>query len=82
MPHAVCRRLAAHSFGTDDGPIHSSASDRQAFENELTADKLKEMKANWRQNKTKLASCRKEVKSKGLAGDDRWFYVEDCMGKP
>jgi hypothetical protein len=47
----------------------------------LTADKLKEMKANWRQNKTKLASCRKEVKSKGLAGDDRWFYVEDCMGK-
>jgi len=26
-------------------------------------------------------SCRKEVKSKGLAGDDRWFYIEDCMGK-
>jgi hypothetical protein len=47
----------------------------------LTADKLKEMKANWRQNKTKLVSCRKEVKLKGLAGDDRWFYIEDCMGK-
>jgi hypothetical protein len=47
----------------------------------LTADRLKEMKAKWSQNKSKLASCRKEVKSKGLAGDDRWFYIEDCMGK-
>ncbi len=47
----------------------------------LTADRLKEMKAKWSQNKSKLVSCRKEVKSKGLAGDDRWFYIEDCMGK-
>ena len=47
----------------------------------LTADRLKEMKANWSANKGKLAVCRKEVKSKGLAGDDRWFYIEDCMGK-
>jgi hypothetical protein len=47
----------------------------------LTADKLKEMKAKWSENKGKLKACRKEVKSKGLAGDDRWFYIEDCMGK-
>jgi hypothetical protein len=47
----------------------------------LTAAKLKEMKAKWSANKTRLASCRKDVKSKGLAGDDRWFYIEDCMGK-
>ncbi len=47
----------------------------------LTAEKLKEMKAKWSANKGKLAVCRKEVKSKGLAGDDRWFYIEDCMGK-
>jgi hypothetical protein len=47
----------------------------------LTADRLKEMKAKWNANKGKLAVCRKEVKSKGLAGDDRWFYIEDCMGK-
>ena len=47
----------------------------------LTADKLKEMKAKWNANKGKLKACRKEVKSKGLAGDDRWFYIEDCMGK-
>ncbi|MGA7996471.1 MAG: hypothetical protein WCA28_16405 [Bradyrhizobium sp.] len=47
----------------------------------LTADKLKEMKAKWSMNKGKLKTCRKEVKTKGLAGDDRWFYIEDCMGK-
>jgi hypothetical protein len=47
----------------------------------LTAARLKEMKAHWSANKGKLAVCRKEVKSKGLAGDDRWFYIEDCMGK-
>jgi hypothetical protein len=21
------------------------------------------------------------VRRLGLAGDDRWFYIEDCMGK-
>jgi hypothetical protein len=47
----------------------------------LTADKLKDMKAKWSANKGKLKECRKEVKSKGLAGDDRWFYLEDCMGQ-
>jgi len=34
----------------------------------LTVVKLKEMKA-----------CRQEVKAKGLAGDDRRFYMQDCM---
>jgi hypothetical protein len=47
----------------------------------LTGAKLKEMKASWSANKGKLAVCRKEVKSKGLAGDDRWFYIADCMAK-
>ena len=47
----------------------------------LTAEKLKDMKAKWNANKGKLKVCRAEVKSKGLAGDDRWFYIEDCMGK-
>jgi hypothetical protein len=47
----------------------------------LTADKLKDMKAKWSANKGKLKACRVEVKSKGLAGDDRWFYIEDCMAK-
>ena len=47
----------------------------------LTAEKLKDMKAKWSANKGKLKQCRNDVKSKGLAGDDRWFYIEDCMGK-
>jgi len=47
----------------------------------LTAEKLKDMKAKWSANKGKLKACRKDVKAKGLAGDDRWFYIEDCMAK-
>ena len=47
----------------------------------LTAEKLKDMKAKWTANKGKLKTCRAEVKQKGLAGDDRWFYIEDCMAK-
>jgi len=47
----------------------------------LTAEKLKEMKARWTANKPRLKACRKEVKAVGLTGDDRWFYIEDCMSK-
>ncbi|MEO8318613.1 MAG: hypothetical protein ABJA75_11605 [Bradyrhizobium sp.] len=43
--------------------------------------KFKEMRAKWRENKPKYTACRKEVKAKGLAGDDRWFYIQDCMAK-
>ncbi|MEY9431113.1 hypothetical protein ABH975_006428 [Bradyrhizobium ottawaense] len=39
------------------------------------------MKAKWSANKSKLRECRKDVKAKGLAGDERWFYIEECMGK-
>ena len=39
------------------------------------------MKDKWPANKGKLKACRKEVKAKGLVGDDRWFYIEDCMEK-
>jgi hypothetical protein len=47
----------------------------------LTMEKLKSMKAQWSANRPKLKACRKEVKAKGLTGDDRWFYIEDCMEK-
>jgi len=43
--------------------------------------KLNDMRAKWSANKPKLKACRQEVKTKGLAGDDRWFYIEDCMNK-
>jgi hypothetical protein len=32
-------------------------------------------------NKPKLKACRAEVKKQGLIGDDRWFYIQDCMNK-
>ena len=47
----------------------------------LTMQKLKDMKAKWAANKPKLKACRAEVKAKGLIGDDRWFYIQDCMEK-
>jgi hypothetical protein len=47
----------------------------------LTAEKLRDMKAKWLANKGKLRACRKEVKRQGLVGDDRWFYIGDCMDK-
>ena len=47
----------------------------------LTVQKLKDMKAKWSANKAKYKACRKEVKRQGLAGDDRWFFIEDCMDK-
>jgi hypothetical protein len=47
----------------------------------LTIERLKEMKVKWSANKGKLKACRVEVKKKGLIGDDRWFYIEDCMDK-
>ena len=47
----------------------------------LTVEKLKEMRAKWSANKPKMKACRKEAKAKGLAGDDRWFFMSDCMEK-
>jgi len=42
-------------------------------------EKWKEMRAKWHANRPKLRACRKEVRAKGLAGDDRWFYIGECM---
>jgi hypothetical protein len=47
----------------------------------LTIEHLKEMRAKWVLNRPKLKACRAEVRSKGLTGDDRWFYIADCMEK-
>jgi hypothetical protein len=47
----------------------------------MTVERLKELKLKWSQNRGKLKACRGEVKKKGLVGDDRWFYIEDCMDK-
>ena len=58
-----------------------AAPDAKPSRMKLTVEKLKEMRASWKANKPKLKACRKDVKAKGLSGDDRWFYIEDCMNK-
>lgn len=40
-----------------------------------------DMLVKWRQNGPKLKACRVEARKKGLAGDDRWFFLESCMDK-
>lgn len=47
----------------------------------LTKDKIKEMRAKWSANKPKMKACRADAKKKGLDGDDRIFFIEDCMTK-
>ena len=58
-----------------------AATDAKPSKMTLTREKLKDMRAKWSANKPKLKACQKEVKAKGLAGDDRWFYMADCMDK-
>jgi hypothetical protein len=70
--------LHVASAQTATGPASTDAKPSQL---KLTMQKLKDMKAKWSANKPKLKACRQEVKAKGLAGDDRWFYIEDCMSK-
>lgn len=52
-----------------------------ASKTKLTREKLSEMRAKWKANKPKLRARRTEVRKKGLAGDDRWFFIEECMDK-
>jgi hypothetical protein len=65
------------------GSLHSASAQTEAKPSKmrLTIEKLKEMKAKWSANRPKLRACRVEVKRKGLTGDDRWFYISDCMEK-
>jgi hypothetical protein len=62
-------------------PAPAATTEAKPGKLKLTMQKLKDMKAKWSANKPKLKACRTEVKSKGLIGDDRWFYIEDCMSK-
>jgi hypothetical protein len=74
---------AGHLHGASAQPKNpagaTTAAPAKPSRARLTVEKLKEMKAKWSANKPKLKACRKEVRTKGLAGDDRWFYIEDCM---
>jgi hypothetical protein len=65
------------------GPLHTASAQTAAKPSKvrLTIEKLNEMRAKWSVNKPKLKACRQDVKAKGLTGDDRWFYIEECMNK-
>ena len=79
----VAGSLHTASAQTTTAPAATTAAPAAAKPSKmkLTVERLKEMRAKWVQNKPKLAACRKEVRAKGLVGDDRWFYIEDCMDK-
>src|SRR5246127_5238327 len=59
----------------------ATTTDAKPSRMKLTMQKLKEMRATWLANKPKYKACRTEVKRQGLTGDDRWFYIQDCMNK-
>jgi hypothetical protein len=63
------------------GSLHPAWAQTERSNAKLTVQKLKEMKAKWSANRPRLKACRQEVRAKGLSGDDRWFYIEDCMSK-
>jgi hypothetical protein len=77
----VAGSLQLASAQTTTAPAAATAPASTDAKPKLTKMKLKEMMANWRANKPKLKACQKEVKAKGLSGDERWFYISDCMNK-
>jgi hypothetical protein len=75
----ICLAAALLALG-----LHAASAqttDAKPSRIKLTMQKLKDMKAKWAANRPKLKACRAEVKAKGLTGDDRWFYIEDCMDR-
>ena len=77
---AICLVAALFVVG-NIVPVAAQTTEAKHSRMKLTMEKLKEMKAKWQANRPKLKTCRKEVKAKGLAGDDRWFYISDCMDR-
>ena len=60
-------------------PASAQTTDAKPSRMKLTIQKLKEMKSKWIANRPRFKACRAEVRAKGLIGDDRWFYIADCM---
>ena len=86
-PAAMLLAASLHTAAaqTTTAPASSSpppaSTTAKLSKTKLTMEKLKEMKAKWLANRPKLKACRAQVKAKGLIGDDRWFFIEDCMEK-
>jgi hypothetical protein len=71
--------IVSGTLATASAQTSDPAAQPKMSRMKLTLEHLKEMRAKWRQNMPKLRACRKEVRAKGLAGDNRWFYIADCM---
>jgi hypothetical protein len=67
---AASARAQSHSDGA--APAHKA---------EAIKGRLTNMLMKWRHNRPKLKACRAEARRKGLAGDIRWFFLENCMDK-
>jgi hypothetical protein len=72
---------AASAQTTTAASAPAASGEAKPSRMKLTKARLEEMMAKWAANKPKLKACRKEVRAKGLVGDDRWFYIEDCMDR-
>jgi hypothetical protein len=69
---ALAGSAPAQSHGDGAVPAHKAETIKQRWTNLLM---------KWRHNRPKLKACRAEARRKGLAGDDRWFFLEHCMDK-
>ena len=77
----TCFVAASLVVGGVDFASAQTSTDAKPSRMKLTVTKIKEMKTKWMANRPKLKACKIEVKKKGLTGDDRWFYISDCMEK-
>jgi len=87
VPHqclACCfaaRRKLPHRVSPEQHNSSPRSERGEAVEAETHDGKAEGDRAKWIANKPKLKACRAEVKAKGLIGDDRWFYIQDCMSR-
>jgi hypothetical protein len=78
---ASAQQMAPPASPAPDAPKMSAPDTPKMSRFKLTREKIKEMRAKWKENRPKLKACRAEVRKQGLTGDDRWFFISDCMAK-
>ena len=79
---ASAQQMTPPASAAPDAPKAAATADAPKMSRfKLTREKLKTMRAKWKENRGKLKACRAEVRKKGLIGDDRWFYISACMEK-
>jgi hypothetical protein len=69
---ALAGSARAQSHSDSTAPSHKAQTIKERWTHLLL---------KWRYNRPKLKACKAEARRKGLAGDDRWFFLENCMDK-